>query len=119
MVASKKRMNRNNKTKKNNVKINKRNNTKKNNIKNKKCVKIYLGPNPPFHEAIIYELFVEHTLKKIKVTDYDKMMSALKKKYPDASCVKFPKDLLEKSKDVDVPFSMSFKDAQKLVKKSK
>ena len=39
------------KTKKANKKNDKRNNTKK-------CVKIHLGPNPPFHEAVIYELFV-------------------------------------------------------------
>ena len=116
MVITKKRMNRNNKSKKNN---NKRNNTKKNNINNKKCVKIHLGPNPPFHEAVIYELFVEHTNKKIKDKDYDVMMKSLQKYKPDASCATFPHYLLEKSKDVDVPFSMSLKDARKLVKKSK
>lgn len=101
------------KTKKaNKKKDNKRNNTKK-------CVKIQLGPNPPFHEAVIYELFVEHTNKKIKDKDYDVMMKSLQKYKPDSSCVTFPASLIGKSKDVEVPFSMSLKDARKLVKKSK
>jgi len=116
MATTKKRINRNNKTKRNNSK---RNNSKRNNSKNKKCVKIYPGPNPPFHEAVIYQLFVKHTDKKIKEKHYDVMMKSLQKYKPNASCVKFQADLIGKSKDVDIPFSMSLKDARKLVKNSK
>ena len=126
MTTTKKRINRNNKTKGNNSKRNKtkrnktkRNKTKRNNSNNKKCIKTYPGPNPPFHEAVIYELFVKHTDKKIKEKDYDVMMKSLQKYKPNASCVKFQADLIGKSKDVDIPFSMSLKDARKLVKNSK
>ena len=98
-------------------KANKKKDNKKNNTK--KCVKIHLAPNIQFHEAAIYGLFVNRNTTKIKDKHYDVMMKNLQKYKPDASCVKFPHYLLETSKDVEVPFSMSLKDARKLVKKSK